>query len=125
MKEIQSVPTKHRDAYHKYLRPGALALLRDSRICSRSHHRSRLPPLSPRLGRVAAAEAARVTDLSDHAPTGDVTLRIIDRIPVFDCYGSPRCGRRKRLFAARSVLLMSLEGRDSNGNVSAAFETFH
>ncbi|KAI4388369.1 hypothetical protein MLD38_000703 [Melastoma candidum] len=116
MKGIVPSAASHRDAYRKFLRPGALAALRDSRICSRSHF-SRLPPSSPRLH--LSLTPPRGSDLSDSASTGDTNSRIVDRIPVFDSYGPPRCARRKRLFAARSVLLLSVDGRattrDSNG----------
>ncbi|KAL9322575.1 hypothetical protein ACSQ67_010628 [Phaseolus vulgaris] len=89
-------------SFHKYLKPGALARIRDSRISARSHrlnailrhqislHRPPSPLPLPAAEQPQAAAAA-----SDSA------------FPFFVAriYG-PRCPQRKKLMAAKSVLLL-------------------
>ncbi|CAL5403459.1 hypothetical protein ACSBR2_027704 [Camellia fascicularis] len=84
------------EGYLRYLKPGALAQLRDSRISARSHRTDlqiqislcRTP--SPSSSPVRAANAQ------------------IDGFPCFSgrIYG-PRCPQRKKLVAAKSVFFLS------------------
>lgn len=85
--------SKRDEAFHRYLKPGALAQLRDSRISARSHrvdshsqihlHRTSSPPSSP----------------------------LPPQIDAFPCFAGrnygPRCLQRKKLVAAKSVFLKS------------------
>lgn len=92
--------TKRAEAssYHRYLKPGALAQLRDSKISARSHK------LSDSLGQLAHAGLIR-------APVHpQLSADALDRMPHFVSYSfGPRHLRRKKLLASRSVNLPSLE----------------
>lgn len=97
-RRIRRPTTKTDEAsYLKYLKPGALAQLRDSRINARSHridsqsqislHRTQSPSSSP----VRFPQPAQITS---------------DSFPCFAgrIYG-PRCPQRKKLVAAKSFFL--------------------
>ncbi|XP_076935582.1 uncharacterized protein LOC143602303 [Bidens hawaiensis] len=77
--------------YLRYLKPGALAQLRDSKINARSHH-LRVTPSSP----VASSPPRSPTTAVD-AGSPCFSIRL---------YG-PRCPQRKKLMAARSALFLS------------------
>ncbi|XP_061336659.1 probable protein S-acyltransferase 1 [Gastrolobium bilobum] len=83
--------------FHKYLKPGALARIRDSKISARSHRLnslSQIPihrPLSPPPSTEAQPQA---NDADNGFPF------FVARI-----YG-PRCPQRKKLMAAKSVLFV-------------------
>ncbi|XP_057507760.1 uncharacterized protein LOC130790749 [Actinidia eriantha] len=81
------------EAYLRYLKPGALAKLRDSRISARSHRTDlqiqislRSPSSSPVRTQIPAA---------------------VDGLPCFAgrIYG-PRCPQRKKLVASKSVFFL-------------------
>ncbi|XP_010929868.1 uncharacterized protein [Elaeis guineensis] len=91
-------PSKIEARFHRYLRPGALARLRDSRISARSP-RSTLkipiprlsPPSSPQTTTNAAAAAAAQMDGS----------------PCFAVRShGPRFPQRKKLVAAKSIFFI-------------------
>ncbi|XP_039172132.1 uncharacterized protein LOC104448227 [Eucalyptus grandis] len=93
---------------HRYLKPGALARLRDSRISSRSHKPdplSRPHTTRPDPSRRARDQAAQLQiSVADPAP------------PLLGGAGwGPRCLARKRLVAHRSGLLQSLDSGVSRG----------
>ncbi|KAK7272289.1 hypothetical protein RJT34_28792 [Clitoria ternatea] len=84
--------------FHKYLKPGALARIRDSRISARSHRLNSLcqiplhrAPLSPLLSDVDQPQFNAV----------DAGFPIL----VARIY-SPRCPQRKKLMAAKSVFFV-------------------
>jgi hypothetical protein len=84
----------------KFLKPGTLAQIRDSRIRARSHHRNSRSQIS----------IDRLTSMSlsgSSSPQPQAT--IIDDFPVFanQNYG-PRCLQRKKLIAAKSVFFVSI-----------------
>lgn len=87
---------------HRYLRPGALARLRDSRISARSHK------LSDSLTRLTVAPGQP-----------QVAAAALDLVPQFIGYSfGPRLLRRKRLVAARSINLPSLEPPPSGSSIN-------
>ncbi|KAK4768034.1 hypothetical protein SAY87_003175 [Trapa incisa] len=94
-------------SYHRYLKPGALAQLRDSKVSARSHK------LSDSLAQVAVAGLIRV------AVQPQVSAEALDRMPQFASYSfGPRLLRRKKLVASRSVNLPSLEPSASDSLIS-------
>ncbi|RWR88463.1 hypothetical protein CKAN_01747400 [Cinnamomum micranthum f. kanehirae] len=85
----------------KYLKPGALAQLRDSRMHSRTLKRDLQIPISP-------SSASPATDLLAH-------IAAIDGLPFLAAriYG-PRFPQRKKLVAVKSVfMLRSSESAES------------
>ncbi|KAG7537975.1 hypothetical protein ISN44_As13g018110 [Arabidopsis suecica] len=108
MKDISKSPARRSDGYHRYLKPGALAQIRNSRInarstttttttslVSRSSLSQLLDPISPSQNSVDEAAAAR-----------NLT---IDQVPhlLRKIYGPYRY-QRKKLAAARSVSSMMM-----------------
>ncbi|XP_020871299.1 uncharacterized protein LOC9302144 [Arabidopsis lyrata subsp. lyrata] len=108
MKDISKSPARRSDGYHRYLKPGALAQIRNSRInarstttttktslVSRSSLSQLLDPISPSQNSVDEAAAAR-----------NLT---IDQVPhlLRKIYG-PYSYQRKKLAAARSVSSMMM-----------------
>ncbi|XVF43378.1 hypothetical protein PTKIN_Ptkin02bG0035600 [Pterospermum kingtungense] len=84
------------EPFLKYLKPGALARLRDSRISARSHRTTSLfqisPPSPPSNGGQPLSAA------------------LIDGFPCFAATGrvhGPRCLQRKKLFAAKGMLFLN------------------
>ena len=106
-----SSPTRS-EPFHKYLKPGALAQIRDSRISAHRTHRVNslyllsssssssislhrtTPPSSPPSSN-AAAHQTPVNAFTDDIPC--FSGRIYD----------PRCPQRKKLVAAKSVLFLN------------------
>ncbi|XP_020238234.1 uncharacterized protein LOC109817407 [Cajanus cajan] len=83
--------------FHKYLKPGALARIRDSRISARSHRlNAHKIPLHRAPSTPPAADQPQVT-----ATAADVGY------PFFAprIYG-PRCPQHKKLMAAKSVFFV-------------------
>ncbi|XP_052178810.1 uncharacterized protein LOC127792375 [Diospyros lotus] len=74
------------EAYLRYLKPGALARLRDSRISARSHRTDSHLQIS-----LSRAPAPSTAPQIDGSPCFSVRI-----------YG-PRCPQRKKLIAAKSV----------------------
>ncbi|EOY12331.1 hypothetical protein QUC31_001782 [Theobroma cacao] len=98
------------EAFHKYLKPGALAQLRDSKINARSHK----------------LNSVRLDSVPTQIPSQtQIQISDFDQIPRFlnKIYGGPCCLQRKKLLATKSVLLVnletsgqSLESRESRSN---------
>ncbi|KAI6687512.1 hypothetical protein NL676_024340 [Syzygium grande] len=99
--------------FHRYLKPGALARLRDSRISSRSHKPDPLSRFDPSRARNQTAQL--------QVPGADPAPHLL-----LGCGGGcggggggggggPRCLARKRLVAHRSVLLQSLDSSVGHG----------
>ncbi|RDY04663.1 hypothetical protein CR513_11600, partial [Mucuna pruriens] len=84
---------------HKYLKPGALARIRDSRISARSHRLNSLLRQIP-LHRASSPPPLPVADQPPPA-TADAGFPFF----VARIYG-PRCPQRKKLMAAKSVLFV-------------------
>ncbi|KAK8527222.1 hypothetical protein V6N13_085072 [Hibiscus sabdariffa] len=95
-------------AFHKYLKPGALAQLRDSKLNARSN-RLRLFRLDSIPSMIPSQTQIQITDF--------------EQIPMFlsKIYGGSRRLQRKKLLAPKSRLLVnlqasgqSLESRENN-----------
>ncbi|XP_054812166.1 uncharacterized protein LOC129313227 [Prosopis cineraria] len=85
--------------FHKYLKPGALARIRDSRITARSHRLSLLCQIS--LRPPSTPSSPRSTDAQSQ-------VNVAEGSPCFAgrTYG-PRCPQRKKLAAAKYVLFVT------------------
>lgn len=92
---------------HRYLKPGVLARLRDSKISARSHK------LSDSLGQLAVARIIRAP-VQPQVPADG-----LDRMPQFITYSfGPRHLKRKKLVAARPVNIASSEPNSSESLVN-------
>ncbi|KAL8264528.1 hypothetical protein R6Q59_022658 [Mikania micrantha] len=115
----QSAAVKPENSYLRFLKPGALAQLRDSKINARSHLRSpnsqiclhRAIPSSPTSGGIIQQQQQEVTG----------ALTTADGEPPFLSarFYAPRCLQRKKLMAARSMCYLnhSANGLSSDGSV--------
>ncbi|XP_065856862.1 uncharacterized protein [Euphorbia lathyris] len=86
----RSSPTRRTDSFYRYLKPGALAQLRNSKMSARS----RKPILlSHRID----------------SPLSSPQISAMDQVPCLQAkiYG-PQCLKRKKLLATRSVFLLNL-----------------
>ncbi|RYR28035.1 hypothetical protein Ahy_B01g052134 isoform A [Arachis hypogaea] len=90
-----TIPQNHHN-FHKYLKPGALARIRDSRIISARSHR---------IGSICQIPLRRTSPPSSPLHTPQDTAA--DGFPFFVAriYG-PRCPQRKKLMAAKSVMFV-------------------
>ncbi|KAF7823138.1 rhomboid family member [Senna tora] len=91
----KSSPTRA-EQFHKYLKPGVLARIRDSRISARSH----------RLNSMCQISLLHATPPSS-PPSNDGQPQVVvgEGFPCFvERIFSPRCPQRKKLVAAKSVL---------------------
>ncbi|XP_022717673.1 uncharacterized protein LOC111276130 [Durio zibethinus] len=98
------------EAFHKYLKPGALAQLRDSKINARSNK----------------LNSVRLESVPTQIPSQtQIQISDFDQIPRFlnKIYGGPFCLQRKKLLASKSVLPVNLgtssqtlESRENNNN---------
>ncbi|XP_057452067.1 uncharacterized protein LOC130743862 [Lotus japonicus] len=100
MKHPRTRPTLPSPNFHKYLKPGALARIRDSRIRSNRHDSiPHFPPPPPSSSSPAAAAA----DHHNPPPTPPHTF------PFFvSTMCGPRFPQRKKLCAPKSVLFLPL-----------------
>ncbi|CAH2077829.1 unnamed protein product [Thlaspi arvense] len=116
MKGLSTSPVRKNDGFHRYLKPGALAQIRNSRINARSNS-----PLTRSLpDRVDPPSPSSQSPVAE-APTMDQMPDLLSKI-----YGPYRIGRKK-LGPARSVLrtMMNLnpspnsvlESNNGNSNV--------
>ncbi|KAL5794082.1 hypothetical protein ACOSP7_002676 [Xanthoceras sorbifolium] len=90
------------EPFLKYLKPGALARLRDSKISARSQRVKSNPQISTH--RMSPPSSPRSS--TDAQPQVNVS----DDFPCFSgrVYGyGPRCPQRKKLVAAKAVLFLS------------------
>ncbi|RYR28034.1 hypothetical protein Ahy_B01g052134 isoform B [Arachis hypogaea] len=90
-----TIPQNHHN-FHKYLKPGALARIRDSRIISARSHR---------IGSICQIPLRRTSPPS--SPPQANAAASFDGFPFFVAriYG-PRCPQRKKLMAAKSVMFV-------------------
>ncbi|XP_068644943.1 uncharacterized protein [Aristolochia californica] len=88
-------PTKREERLHRYLKPGALAQLRDSKVSARFQ--------KPRLQIPVSFAQSLASD-----SVAAAQIHQIDGFPCFSAaiYG-PRFPQRKKLFAAKSTFLVS------------------
>ncbi|GLT44824.1 hypothetical protein SLA2020_187000 [Shorea laevis] len=85
---------------YRYLKPGALARLRDSKVNARSQKNNSM------LANLLTHQVDSV--LTQHPPQTQISA--VDRLPrlLDKIYGGPCCLRRKKLVAAKSVYLLNL-----------------
>ncbi|CAN8230354.1 unnamed protein product [Cochlearia groenlandica] len=100
MKGISKSPARrNNDGFHRYLKPGALAQIRNSRIISRSNS---IPSLS--------LSPERLDSVSPSSPeTTDQTPDLLRKI-----YGGPCRIGRKKLEASRRSVLMTIINLNTN-----------
>ncbi|CAF2245414.1 BnaA08g14240D [Brassica napus] len=104
MKGLSSSPVRRNDGFHRYLKPGALAQIRNTRLNSRSN------------SSLAFSLPSRV-DPPDATPTMDQMPDLLSKI-----YGGPFRIGRKKLGPARSVLrtMMDLNPSSPNSTLESA-----
>ncbi|GAV66976.1 hypothetical protein CFOL_v3_10485 [Cephalotus follicularis] len=92
-------PTKP-EPYLKYLKPGALARLRDSRISARSH----------RLNSLLQISLAHRSSPPSSPPSNDGQT-LVNAFDAFPCFAArvygPRCPQRKKLLAAKAGMFFN------------------
>ncbi|KAK9986935.1 hypothetical protein SO802_031886 [Lithocarpus litseifolius] len=98
---FSSSPTRS-EPFHKYLKPGALAQIRDSRISA--HRVNSLSLLSSSISLHRTSSPPSSNAAAQQTPVN----AFADGIPCFSgrIYG-PRCPQRKKLVAAKSVLFLN------------------
>ena len=102
-----SSPTRSEpEPFHKYLKPGALAQIRDSRISAHRVNSHSLYLLSSSSS--ISLHRTSSPPSSNAAPQQTPLSVSTDGIPCFSgrIYG-PRCPQRKKLVAAKSVLFLN------------------
>ncbi|XP_010276112.1 PREDICTED: uncharacterized protein LOC104610941 [Nelumbo nucifera] len=102
VRSLSRSAAKGDEGFYRYLKPGALAQIRDSRISARCQ----------RLDLQAQISTYRFTSsLSSSVSTGSSIQAQIATIDGFPCFGrrihSPRCPQRKKLVAAKSIFFLS------------------
>uniref|UniRef100_A0A7N0TJA1 Uncharacterized protein n=1 Tax=Kalanchoe fedtschenkoi TaxID=63787 RepID=A0A7N0TJA1_KALFE len=85
-RRTRSIPNPA-DSFHRYLKPGALARLRDSRITATSYRFHNIPSFSAPLPASPSGNQLQI----------QASPRFSGRV------SGPRCPQRKKLVAARSV----------------------
>ncbi|KAK1439888.1 hypothetical protein QVD17_05712 [Tagetes erecta] len=110
------------DGYLRYLKPGALAQLRDSKINAKSHHRSSKSQIYI-LQSILSSSPVSVSSSGSPNSTDDAgAIAVVDvESPCFTVrfYG-PSCPQRKKLMAARSMFC-SEPATDGTGPVTDGF----
>ncbi|KAL0798390.1 hypothetical protein Bca101_053565 [Brassica carinata] len=91
MKGISTSPVRRNDGFHRYLKPGALAQIRNTRLNSKSN-------TSLSLSRLESPSLPSEGHVADATPTMDQMPDLLSKI-----HGPSRIGRKK-LSPARSVL---------------------
>ncbi|OAY33106.1 hypothetical protein MANES_13G070200v8 [Manihot esculenta] len=98
MKRRSPLSFSRTEPYLRFLKPGALAQLRDSRISARSHRVNSLRLIA--LHRVSRPS-------SPSSDSVQPQLNNFDGMPCFlSRFYGPRCPQRKKLVAAKSVLFL-------------------
>ncbi|CAK9158017.1 unnamed protein product [Ilex paraguariensis] len=102
-RRIRRSSSKAESSYLRYLKPGALAQLRDSRINAKTHRLDSKGQIS-----VYRAPPSH-SPLSSPVRSPTAVQTQIDGLPCFSgrIYGGPRCLQRKKLVAAKSVFFLS------------------
>ncbi|XP_057760205.1 uncharacterized protein LOC130980559 [Arachis stenosperma] len=105
-RRVRTTIPQHHHNFHKYLKPGALARIHDSRIISAISHRigsiCQIPlrRTSPSSTLHALQDTAAAQPQANAAASFDCFPFFVARI-----YG-PRCPQRKKLMAAKSVMFV-------------------
>ncbi|XP_018474584.1 uncharacterized protein LOC108845885 [Raphanus sativus] len=96
MKDISRSPSRKNDGFHRYLKPGALAQIRNSRINSKSPSLVSLSLPSP--------------PVDSPSPSAAANNLTVDQVPhlLRKIYGGPYSYQRKKLGAARSSSMMMM-----------------
>ncbi|XP_024979115.1 uncharacterized protein LOC112516333 [Cynara cardunculus var. scolymus] len=110
----ESTTKKSDDGYLRYLKPGALAQLRDSKINARSHHRSSGSQIYLRLAvspsptsSPSRSPSPTVAGVPQQQDVGGVTIIDVG-FPYFSrSFCGPRFPQRKKLMAAKSMLSLN------------------
>lgn len=100
IRSLQRQQLTRSEPFLKYLKPGALARLRDSKISARSHKVISIPQISPHRISLTSPPPSS----NDDQPQ----VSVIDAFPCFSgrMYG-PLCPQRKKLVAAKAILSLS------------------
>ncbi|KAJ0798187.1 hypothetical protein HanPI659440_Chr04g0182091 [Helianthus annuus] len=101
-------------SFLRYLKPGALAQLRDSKIIARTHHRSSdsqiylSRTLSPQVSSSPSRSPSAAVSTQQPDDTATIAAAVDGGSPFFPVrfYG-PRCPQRKKLMAARSICFLN------------------
>ncbi|XP_010443096.1 PREDICTED: uncharacterized protein LOC104726028 [Camelina sativa] len=107
MKDISKSPARRNDRFHRYLKPGALAQIRNSRINARSTTTASL--VSRSLSQPLDPISPSHNSVADKAAAAAARNLTIDQVPhlLRKIYG-PYSYQRKKLAAARSVSSMMM-----------------
>ncbi|KAF8410726.1 hypothetical protein HHK36_003263 [Tetracentron sinense] len=97
-------PLRRDEGFHRYLKPGALAQLRDSRISARSQK----PNLQTQIYLYRFTKSIPISSSLQIGDNIQTQIATIDEFPCFSgrIYG-PRCPQRKKLVAAKSFFFLS------------------
>ncbi|KAJ0250965.1 Uncharacterized protein HA466_0133740 [Hirschfeldia incana] len=109
MKGISRSPVRRNDGFHRYLKPGALAQIRNTRLNHRSSNSSFTLSLLDRVHSPSPSSEGRVA-VAAAAPTMDQMPDLLRKT-----YGPSRIGRKK-LSPARSVLRTMIDLNTSSQN---------
>ncbi|EEF29827.1 uncharacterized protein LOC8279848 [Ricinus communis] len=102
------------ECYYRYLKPGALAQLRNSKISARSHNK----PISIiSLINHPVDESSPPPMTTHHQISVGDGEQVVVPCLVSKTYG-PRCLKRKKLMAARSVFFLNLESADNDSSIT-------
>ncbi|KAL1369916.1 hypothetical protein HN51_000262 [Arachis hypogaea] len=106
-RRVRTTIPQHHHNFHKYLKPGALARIRDSRIISaRSHRIGSICQIPLRRTSPPSSPLHTPQDTTAAQPQANAAASF-DGFPFFVAriYG-PRCPQRKKLMAAKSVMFV-------------------
>ncbi|KAI3755591.1 hypothetical protein L1987_55395 [Smallanthus sonchifolius] len=110
----QSAATKPENSYFRFLKPGALAQLRDSKINARFHLRSpesqiclhRATPSSP-TSASRSLNTSGIIQQQQQDVTGNLTTTDAELPFLSARFYAPRCLKRKKLMAVRSMCYLN------------------
>ncbi|CAG7898632.1 unnamed protein product [Brassica rapa] len=112
MKGLSTSPVRRNDGFHRYLKPGALAQIRNTRLNNARSNSSLTLSLNP-----DPPSSSSESHVADATPTMDQMPDLLSKI-----YGGPFRIGRKKLGAARSVLrtMMDLNPPSPNSTLESA-----
>ncbi|XP_024959762.1 uncharacterized protein LOC112500497 [Cynara cardunculus var. scolymus] len=118
----RSVAKKSDNGYLRYLRPGALAQLRDSKINARSHLRSydtqisihRAISSSLTSSQSGSPSTSGVIQQQQQEVTGTFTTTDGELPFISARFYEPRCPQRKKLMAAKSMFYLNHNSNSLN-----------
>ncbi|XP_018860409.1 uncharacterized protein LOC109022065 [Juglans regia] len=102
-----SLSPSRSEPFHKYLKPGMLAQIRDLRISARTHRVRLLYSISS-SSQISIHRSTPPSSPPSSNGSQQLPVSVGDGIPCFASriYG-PRCPQRKKLVAAKSVLFLN------------------